>query len=225
MGGCEALALVYFLRFILGEIAEAKCCSFFFVIRCCIFSSLWHLEQRQKRFQVVSPQEDRRHCWLRVSGRTFGSRGGEFLGGVEALWSPRFCSVCVKDDQSATVSNAATRSTFPRRQSLIWGVTNHSEETRVVNESSFTLVVYKYYNKNTLLHGWRWSDFFFLLWMDFQDFSLKQNQKWRMSGACVCVCVRVRDLGCVFEWVGVLEVCLWLTEQSAWVCVWKWDSL
>lgn len=29
MGGCEALALVYFLRFILGEIAEAKCCCFF----------------------------------------------------------------------------------------------------------------------------------------------------------------------------------------------------
>lgn len=68
---------------------------FFFVIRCCIFCSLWHLEQGQKRFQVVSPQKDRRHCWLRVSGRMFGSRGGEFLGGVEALWSPRFCFMFV----------------------------------------------------------------------------------------------------------------------------------
>lgn len=94
------------------------------------YSPLWHLKHWQDDFKGFPIGTDGA-IWLQVSERAFASRRGFSGGGVgwgrgvEALWSPRFCSMFAWSSAVRVLRSPTRRrlpATSPRWQSLMWGV-------------------------------------------------------------------------------------------------------
>lgn len=130
---------------------------------------------------------------------------------------------------------SATRSIFPLRQSLIRGVMNHFWGNKIVNDSSFTLVVYNYTHTKKYFASLAEEEVelcfpFFSPWNRFSGFTLKQNQKRRMSyewerererARQYSVCVCERSTG---HCLNMVYVCMIECERTWDVCLKLWQA-